>query len=48
MLCMISAHGAYGWTDKPAKSGSYRLQVRIAKTVTHAAAKTTWRKFKVK
>jgi hypothetical protein len=48
MLCTISAHGAYDWTDKPAKRGSYRLQVMIAKTVMWAATKTTWRKFKVK
>jgi photosystem II stability/assembly factor-like uncharacterized protein len=44
----IGHSGAYSWKYKPAKRGSYRLQATIAKTVTHTAAKTTWRGFKVK
>ena len=44
----LSARGAYSWKYKPAKRGSYRLQATIGKAVTHTAAKTTWRGFKVK
>ena len=44
----IGHNGAYSWKYKPAKRGGYRLQLTIAKTVTHTAAKTTWRSFKVK
>jgi predicted secreted protein len=44
----IGHSGAYSWQYKPAKRGSYRLQLTIAKAVTHTAAKTTWRGFKVK
>jgi hypothetical protein len=46
--CSISAHGAYSWKYKSAKKGAYRLQVTIAKTATHTAAKTKWLSFKVK
>jgi photosystem II stability/assembly factor-like uncharacterized protein len=45
---VISAKGAYGWKYKPAKKGGYRVQAAIAKTATHASAKTKWRTFKVK
>lgn len=44
----ISASATYGWTYKPSKRGAYRVRTTIAKTVTHTAAKTTWRAFKVK
>jgi len=44
----ISASGAYGWKYKPAKRGAYRMKAAIAKTTTTTAAKTPWRKFKVK
>jgi len=44
----ISPTGAYSWKYKPAKKGAYRMQAKIAKTVTHTAAKTKWRTFKVK
>ena len=36
------------WAYKPAKKGAYRLQVTIAKTATHVAARTKWLGFKVK
>ena len=44
----ITSTGAYSWKYKPAKKGAYRMQAVIAKTATHAAAKTAWRAFKVK
>jgi hypothetical protein len=44
----IGHSGAYSWKYKPAQRGTYRLQLTIAKTVTHTAATTTWRGFKVK
>jgi len=44
----ISATGAYSWKYKPAKKGAYRMRATIAKTTATAAAKTPWRKFKVK
>ncbi len=42
------AGGAYGWTYKPVKKGSYRLRAAIARTATRTAGRTTWRRFKVK
>lgn len=47
-LRTISPSGAYSWTYKPAKRGTYRLQATIAKTATNAAATTKWSSFKVK
>ena len=44
----ISASGAYSWKYKPAKRGAYRMRATIAKTTARTAAKTAWRKFKVK
>jgi hypothetical protein len=45
---VISTSGAYSWRYKPTKKGSYRLRATIAKTATHAAARTMWHAFKVK
>ena len=42
------AGGAYGWTYKAVKQGSYRVRATIARTATRTAARTTWRTFKVK
>ncbi len=47
-LRKIGAHGGYGWTYRPARRGAYRLRATIAKTMTHTAALTKWRTFKVK
>jgi len=44
----ISATGTYSWKYKPLKRGAYRMRATIAKTAAHTAAKTVWRKFKVK
>jgi hypothetical protein len=44
----ISTSGAYSWSYKPARRGSYRLRVTIGKTTGATAASTTWRTFKVK
>jgi photosystem II stability/assembly factor-like uncharacterized protein len=44
----IAAGGAYRWTFRLAKAGAYRVRVTIAKAVTHTAARTTWRTFRVK
>jgi FG-GAP repeat len=44
----VSASGACSWQYKPAKRGTYRLQVTIAKTATHGAATTKWLSFRVK
>jgi photosystem II stability/assembly factor-like uncharacterized protein len=44
----ISASGAFSWTCRPAKKGSYRVRATIAKTPANAAATTTWQTFKVK
>jgi hypothetical protein len=44
----ISAKGVYSSRYRPTRKGSYRIRATIAKTATHAAAATKWRKFKVK
>jgi hypothetical protein len=48
VLRTIGSSGAYSWSYKPAKKGSYRVWSTLAKTATHMAAKTTWHTFKVK
>ena len=48
VVLTIKRGGACSWIYKPAKRGAYRLQVTIAKTATHAPAKTKWLAFKVK
>ena len=48
VMVTIKRGGVCSWTYKPAKKGAYRLQVTIAKTATHTAAKTKWLAFKVK
>jgi hypothetical protein len=47
-VATLSATGAYGWRYKPTTKGAYRVQAKIAKTTTSAAATTKWRSFKVK
>jgi hypothetical protein len=44
----IATGGAYRWTFPLGKAGAYRLRVTIAKAATHAAARTTWRTFRVR
>jgi Peptidase A4 family len=44
----ISSTGAYSWTYKPARRGSYRLRATIARTATSAAAATKWNTLRVK
>ena len=46
-LRLISATGTYSWKYKPLRKGAYRMRAQVAKTATHLAAKTVWRKFKV-
>ncbi len=48
VLCTIRSGGSNNWSYKPAKKGSYRLRVTLAKTANHMGASTTWRAFKVK
>jgi photosystem II stability/assembly factor-like uncharacterized protein len=48
VLRTIGSRGTYSWSYKPAKRGSYRLRVTIAKTATHLAATTSWHSFKVR
>ena len=48
LLRTIGAKGGYSGWYKPAKKGSYRLRVTIAKSATHTSAATTWHTFKVK
>ncbi len=43
----ISATSTYSWKYKPAARGAYRMRAKIAKTLTHTAATTKWRPFKV-
>jgi hypothetical protein len=47
-LRTVASKGTYSWRYKPAKRGSYRLRVTIAKTATHLAAATSWHSFKVR
>jgi photosystem II stability/assembly factor-like uncharacterized protein len=44
----INSKGAYGWNYKATKKGAYRMQAKVAKTATSAAAKTAWHGFRVK
>jgi Sortilin, neurotensin receptor 3,/IPT/TIG domain len=44
----VGKGGVYTWKYKPARRGSYRLQVTIVKTATHPAATAKWRAFAVK
>jgi hypothetical protein len=44
----IGASGTYSRTYKPARKCRYRMRASIAKSGTNMAAKTKWRKFKVK
>ena len=44
----IRATGSYGWTYEPAKRGVYRVRAAIAATAEHLAARTTWRRFRVR
>jgi photosystem II stability/assembly factor-like uncharacterized protein len=48
ILRPIGPSGAYGWSYRPAKRGSYRLRATVVKTATNTAVGTTWRGFKVK
>ena len=48
VLRTIGSSGAYSWSYKPAKKGSYRLRATVIKTATNTAVRTTWRGFKVK
>jgi hypothetical protein len=43
----IGAGGAYSYSYKPARAGSYRLRAAVARTADHAAAATCWRAFRV-
>jgi len=42
------ASGAYSWTFKPTKKGTYRMQATIKKTATNKASMSAWVSFKVK
>jgi len=42
------ASGAYSWTFKPAKKGTYRMQAAIKATATNKASVSKWITFKVK
>ncbi len=44
----IGSGGSYSWKYRPAKRGSYRVRLTIAKTATHLATRTSWRTFRVK
>ena len=48
VLRTIGSKGGYSWSYKPAKKGSYRLRITLAKTATHVAATTSWHSFKVR
>ena len=48
VLRAIASKGTYSWSYKPAKRGSYRLRVTLAKTATHMAATMSWHGFKVR
>jgi hypothetical protein len=42
------ATGAYAWTYKPRRRGSYRIRASVVATLSHTAAQTPWRAFAVK
>jgi len=44
----VKASGAYSWTYKPAKRGTYRMQASIKATATKRASHSPWRTFKVR
>lgn len=44
----VKATGAYSWTYKPAKKGTYRMQATIKATATYKASKSVFKTFKVK
>ncbi len=46
--CTVRSSGTLSWSYKPARKGTYRVRVSIAKTATRSAATTTWHTFKVK
>jgi hypothetical protein len=45
---MNATSGAYSYTYKPTKAGSYRVQTTVAATPLYKAAATSWKTFKVK
>ena len=48
VVVATKASGAFGWTYRPARTGSYRVKASIAATVAHTAAQTPWRGFAVR
>ena len=44
----ISARGAYSYSYKPTKAGTYRVKTSVAKTAVYASATTAYKTFKVK
>ena len=43
-----AASGAYRWTYKPTKKGSYRIRTSVAKSTYYTSASSPWRTCKVK
>ena len=48
VLYTIRSGGSYSWWYKPARRGTYRVRVSIAKTAAHLSAMTSWHGFKVR